>query len=222
MEHPLLEGAAEQVLRSAGADLYRAVSILALARHVLGADARIERVPGRALPAGAQATIGRVGNQVRLFVRHGLDGATERFALGHELAHHVLGHPKELRTQALEDDADYVAACLVVPRPALRVARLELGDDLVALADLFQASQTAIALRLGEAGALPAVVVVAPAAVRIRSLSEFAMPPEETLRRFARASALELKRLAGPGVRRARLTDDRRRVALLVDEDQVA
>jgi len=195
--------------------------MLMVARRVLGSDA-VRRVPASALPRGASATLSRLDGQVRIYLRRGLSPIEERFAIAHELGHHILDHHREERSPLLELEADYVAACLVIPHRALRDARRELGDDIAGLAEVFQASQTAVALRLGEAGALPAVIVVSPQLVRVRSLSEVSLPPESDIRRLATARIRDVRRVAGPGVRRARLTDDRQRVALLLDDEAVA
>lgn len=190
--------------------------MLGLVRYVLGPQARILRVAPHALPQDTLARISRVNNVVHLYVKDRLSPEAERFGLAHELGHHVLGHAREARTRELELEADYFAACLVLPRTALRSARSILGDDLAGLAEVFCTTQTAVALRLGEAGSLPAVIVVAPAIVRVRSLTAFVVPPEDALRKLATARTLH------PGLRRTKLTDATRRVALLVDEEQVA
>lgn len=217
-----LEGAAEQALQSSGADGSSAVSMVVVARHVLGSTDAVQRVPASALPRSATATLSTLAGQVRIYVRRGLTPVEERFAIAHELGHHILDHRREERSPVLELEADYAGACMVIPRRALRDARRELGDDIAGLAEVFQASQTAVALRLGEAGALPAVIVVSPKLVRVRSLCEVSLPSEPDIRRLATGRIRDLRRTAGPGIRRARLTDDRQRIALLLDDDAVA
>lgn len=222
MDHAYLEGMAEQALLSAGADGSVAVQMLPVARSVLGSTSPVRRVPQSALPRGAAATLSRLGGQPFIHVRRGLTSIEERFAIAHELGHHILDHYREDRTPLLELEADYVGACLVMPRRAMRDARRALGDDFVGLSEVFMTSQTAVALRLGESGAWPAVVVVSPQLVRVRSLLELSLPPEPAIRRLASARSKDLRRVAGPGVKRARLTDGRRRVALLIDNEDVA
>lgn len=111
-----------------------------------------------------------------------------------------------VREADVEDMADALAGALVAPRDAYRLALREVGLDLPALANDFRASQSCVALRLGEVTGRP-IVLVAP---RLRSRGEaFGWPSERALRRLARAEVMP------DGVERRILTDDAKRVVLM-------
>lgn len=111
----------------------------------------------------------------------------------------------------IEAEADYVAACLVVPRRALRSALSQIGPDFEVLAELFRATQTCVALRLGEDGLVSASAVVTPARIYARSQVSFELPAEPALRRIAQGGM--------PGIKSVRLTDDQRRITLLAEDE---
>ncbi|MDB4994234.1 MAG: hypothetical protein JWM74_1666 [Myxococcaceae bacterium] len=86
------------------------------------------------------------------------------------------------------------------------------GFDLASIAAEVRGSQTWAALRVGEVLRMP-LAVIAPR-VRVRG-SEWGWPDEATLRRWS------IGRVPS-GLARTRLTDDRNRVVLMVDERAVA
>lgn len=108
-----------------------------------------------------------------------------------------------------EAAADYLGAALIAPRAAFVRAHRVHGDGLDKLADAFGTTETGAALRLGEVLRRP-LAVVAPKTVRVRGPEEWTWPDEATLRRWARNPR--------PGLRKAKLGDDPRRVVLEVDE----
>lgn len=130
------------------------------------------------------------------------------FAVGHELGHWLLTRHGYCGNDD-EAAADYLGAALLAPRRAFLRARRALGHDLPALANAFSMTETGVALRLGEALHVP-LAVVSPAHVRVRGPEAWVWPNEATVRRWAR--------VAEPGLRKVRLTDDPRRVVLDVDE----
>jgi hypothetical protein len=209
-----IEGEAEYVLRSAGLDDFVRVPVRPAVEAVLGRGA-LRFVSKRELRGVAE--LGSDGGRTVIRVAHGLPIAAGRFAAAHELGHAVLDHNAR-RDEQIEAEADRFVAALLMPWRALHYLRAELGDDLEALAGTFLVTQTAVALRLGEVGEVAASIVVAPGCVRARSLEEIVLPTEEDLRWLARASDDELERV-GPGIKKATLTDDPRRVALVVEDE---
>jgi Zn-dependent peptidase ImmA (M78 family) len=163
------------------------------------------------------AELGTDNGRTVIRVAHGLPIAAGRFAAAHELGHAVLEHERR-RDDQIEAEADRFAAAMLMPWRAFHCLRAEVGDDLEGLADVFLVTQTAVALRLGEVGEVAASIVVAPGCVRARSLEEIVLPTEEDLRWLARASDEELERV-GPGIKKATLTDDPRRVALVLKNE---
>lgn len=210
-----IEGEAEYLLKAAGLADFVRVPVRPAVESVLGSDA-LRFVARRELPRGAQAVVRREAGRRVIKLAHGTPPAM-RFAAAHELGHVVLGHPED-RHDHIEAEADRFAAALLMPWRAFHLMRSELGDDLEALADVFQVTQTAVALRLGEIGEVAAAIVVTPEVVRARSVGEIVLPTEEDLRWLAKASHADLERV-GPGIRKTVITDDERRVALVLDEE---
>lgn len=184
----------------------RPPSAKALAEHHMGKGA-IVRWPGR--PGGPDAELVQIDGRPRVAIRSHLDRIALRWAVCHEVAEwHLLR--LDYRERDIEAVAEALTAALVMPREDFRAAMRELGRrDLRALAHEFMVTQTAAALRVGEAGFSP-VAVVAPTHVHVRSDDDWAWPAEPELRRLAKARRLPTD------VARVTLTDDRRRRALLV------
>lgn len=135
-------------------------------------------------------------------VRRSLPEAYREHTIGHELAHWWA------RTNGVvdsEERADYIGAALLLPRIAFFERIHAIGYDLSELAATFAATETAVALRLGELEREP-LAVVAPASVRVRGPEEWVWPEAETVRGWARNGR--------PGLSKTRLRDDRRRVVL--------
>lgn len=196
-----LEGEAERLYRSVGCDPSEAVSPTLLARKLLG--------PGRVLTARASALPGdavlaRVYGEPRIYVRSKLTAERSRFAVAHELAHWALGDAAD--GDELERLCDALAAALIAPRRAFQSALRESGHRFAPIARWFVTTESCAALRLGEVTGRP-LALVTPRLVRVRG-DEWGWPPEPEIRQLARAKRL-------PGVRRAKLRDDPRRVALV-------
>jgi hypothetical protein len=198
----VIEGTAEALYRSAGEDVEEPGRVLPLAKRLLGATA-VKHVDARALPG--DASLARVGSEVRVYVRKGLSRERLEFALAHELAHWAL----EVGSGSAEEEAicDAVAAALVVPRAAFRRALVGVGDRYHELAGWFGTTESCVALRFGEVTRTP-TALVAPLSVRVRG-DAFVWPGERELRNLAKAKR-------SPGLRKATLRDDRRRVAMRV------
>lgn len=193
------EGEARALLAAAGYDADDAPGALAIARR-LG----VEVVYGDAsMLGGALSSLERVGCRHVIFLRRHLPPARAHWCIAHELA--------ELRLLELgccdedvERRADAIAAGLVMPWRAFRVAVEELGHAPAALAREFLVDQTAATLRLAEVCAVERAVVVTPERVYARG-EEWVLPCEAEIRRG---------RLEGmPGIRKVEITDDRRRRA---------
>ena len=157
---------------------------------------------------GAEGEAIRVGARFRAYVSNRLGPFRAAFALAHELAHVHLGI-LEHGAPELEALCDGIAACVLCPRRAFRAAVSEHGRQAWAqLALDFGTDETCAALRVGEVVGIP-LVVVAPRSIRVRG-DAWTWPDERALRRLARNG--------GPGVERAVLRDDARRVVLVADD----
>lgn len=190
-----IEGAAESVYAQARRDPDLAADPIELAEALLGAGS-VRLVHAAALPG--LASLARVGLEWRIYVRSSASEQRRAFAVLHELGHYVLG------IDAGEGACDALAAALLLPRRAFMRAARELGADWPALASRFGCSESAVALRWGEVVSDP-LALVAPRSVRIRG-ADWAWPHEPGVRALARKP--------GPGLARARLTDDARRIVL--------
>jgi hypothetical protein len=189
-----IEGEAALLLRQGGQDDGGPPRVLELARAALGPGG-IEAVPHRALPGdGCLAT---VQGERRIYVRTGLSPLRLRWVVAHELGHLSLCLDSSSRQN--EDACDAFAAALLLPRRGFQVALREVGANYSKLARWFVATESCVALRLGEVTDVP-LALVAPARVRTRG-AEFAWPAD-------------LRAARMPGVRRATLRDDRRRVVM--------
>jgi len=136
-------------------------------------------------------------------VRRRLPPAREGFAVAHELAEWALaGHLDE----EAEASANLLAACLLMPRPAVLAAVSAIGRDLAALASAFVVTETAMALRLAEIDGTP-TLVVSRSWAWVRG-EPFGWPESvEGARRLAKCTPPE-------GLTLERLTDDPRRVVI--------
>lgn len=194
-----LEGTAAALYRQAGYDDGEPAPVIALATRLLGPGC-VQRVHAGALPG--DAALVTVHGERRIYVRKGLAPARLRFAVAHELAHWALG---DCSTGVdLEARCDALAACLVAPRRAFLHALRE-TDRYHLLAERFATTESCVALRLGEVTGEP-LALVAPLSVRVRG-EAYVWPGERELRALAAKPRT-------PGIRKAKLRDDRRRVAL--------
>src|SRR5688572_15014977 len=191
-----IEGEAGLMLRRWGDGDTEAPRVLELARRVLGDRSGVVTVHARALPGDAAVAV--VNGQQRIFVRRGLEPSRQRWAVAHELGHIALR--LDSSSLANEDACNAFAAALLAPRRAFQAALRETGMSYTQLARWFVTTESCAALRLGEVTDVP-LALVAPARVRVRG-ADFSWPTD-------------LRAARVPGVRRATLKDDRRRVALL-------
>ena len=138
-----------------------------------------------------------------------LRGAAFQFTVAHEHAHYLFDLDG-FRPPQIELCCDYVAAALMLRRRPFVTAAMNHGRDFPMLAGVFETTQTMVALRIGEVFDVPVAVV----AKRVRARGPARWPDERELREVARRGA--------PGIARVRLTDDRRRVALVGDDSRAA
>lgn len=205
MEQLELEGIAEAILAEGGQEDDDVPRLVRLVAAHLGAGA-IETAPVRLPGDGALV---RVHEDWRIYVRRGLSPERRSFAIAHELAEWWLRVRERYDGSNVEEAANYVAAAILSPRRAFRLAREHLGPDFAALAKTFRVTETHVALREAELAQMPRAVV-SPALVRLRGPQEWVWPDETVVRRWARGTVR--------GVRKVRLTDDPRRVVLDADD----
>lgn len=210
-----IEGDAGYLLKMAGLVDFVRVPVRPAAEALLGNDC-LFFVPRSRLGSGQRAAV-RTENGRRVIKVANDTQSVMRWSVAHELGHVVLEH-SDVRDDWMEQEADRFAAALLMPWRAFGLMRDEFGDDLEALANVFQVSQTAVALRLGEVGGASAVVVVTPEHVRARAFGQMELPTPDDWRDYARMTDDELRRV-GPGIRKTEITDGWRRVALMVEED---
>lgn len=194
-----VECEAGQLYTEANADTYSPPGPLRIARS-LGLHVR----RGPCLAAGGDAALIRLGGQPIIFVRRRLGPERFDFALAHEIAEWHLARLSYCEPD-VEDVADALAAALVVPRDAYRAALRERGVAFGELARDFRATESCVALRLGEVTGRP-LLLLAPR-VRARGAS-FVWPSTAELRRIARTRRAEGLEVWGLG-------DDRRRIVLI-------
>ena len=187
-----IEDEARVLLRSAGIADDAPFRMQDLVRAHLGPDG-IRFVPVRAIPS--EGALARVHGDWKIYLRKGLSHEETRFVLGHELAHWALG--LDSSSQENEDTCDSLAAALVAPRNAFARALRETGRlSYTRLARWFVTTESCAALRFGEVTDTP-LALVAPGRTRIRG-AEFEWPGG----------------WSGPGIKRAKLKDDARRIAV--------
>lgn len=194
-----IEGVALALYKQAGLDPDLPAHPVELAERLLGVDC-VRMVHASALPG--TAALARVSGYWRIYVRSRAPAARQAFAVLHELGHYALG------PGASEEACDALAGALLLPRPAFKYAAGDLGADWTALADRFDCTESAAALRWGEVTGEP-LALVAPLKVRVRGLP-WGWPSDDG----------EIRRLASeprPGLARARLRDDPRRVIVTAD-----
>lgn len=208
MDVALLEGIAVATYERLDFDPCKPVSTIALAKKLLGAGAVI-RPAWMTLPAALY----RHDGAPRIAVRRGIPIEYALFYCGHELAH-VLLEQERYSENDVEQACDYLAGSLMAPRPAMRGLQRTFGFDYEEIADAVCATQSWAALRLSEVSGQP-TALVAPQRVRIRG-DEWGWPrTEDQLRKLSQLPAL-------PGVRRSRLTDDKRRIVMVAEDAEAA
>lgn len=199
-----VEGEASVLL----APFERPPSARALVEYYHGPECivRMQRLVG-----GAPADLGHHDGRAIFILRSRQSREDFRWNLLHEFAEHHLKHRLHYRDEDIEEQAQALTAALVMPRAEFRRVLWSNGGKFPAVAGHFFATETAVALRMGEVGAASAVAVVAPTHVRVRAREEFALPGEVELRRLANARRLPR------GLARVVLSDDKRRRALLAE-----
>lgn len=197
-----LEGCVEELYTRAGYDDGEIDTPARIARALFGEDC-IHRVR---LARSLGAT-GKLHGKPIIAVKAGLPSHVEQFVIGHELGHHALG---DYKGEDIETACDYIGAALMTRRKPFAWLARGKERDFRQLAFDFETTETMVALRVGEVLGLH-VAVVTPRMVRARG-GEW--PDEQGLRELARKGALGLSRI--------KLTDDRRRVALVGDEADAA
>jgi hypothetical protein len=192
-----IEGEAEGILSAEGFALDEPPDLEILARCIVGCsrvvDARGLRVPAQYL------------HEIRTIqLRPGMSPRRRRYLLAHELAErHLVLHCYE--RDDVERLADSIAAAIVLPRRAMRAAVGEVGRHLLELSDLLGASQSVVALRLGEVTGSP-LALVTPRRVHVRG-EPWEWPSEAELRQLARGPLPE-------GMERDEVSDAPRRWVL--------
>lgn len=187
------EKAVEEIYRRAHAPEDEAWLASRLARAILGRPVR---------GVANLKALAKLTDDGEILVRRTLPAPIAEWAVGHELGH-VVG----VRSERL---CNFIGAAVLMRRVPFLVALGEHPDEWELLAEMFGSDSTAVVLRAAELTGRP-LAVVTPSRVYARGRAEW--PDEQTLRHWARNGA--------PGLRRAVLRDDRRRVVLEGLEEDV-
>jgi hypothetical protein len=193
----VFEREACRLYRKAGLDWSEGAAPFDLITGIMGPDS-VRWAESDWLRGGGAAV--RIGATWKIYLYRHHPKNNLRFIACHELSHIWLGRG------ATETECDALAACLLAPRPAFQSALREVGSDYAKLAKWFVTTEAWAALRFGEVTLAPPALV-SPASVRIRG--EWSLSSEPSA----------VRALAGqvaPGLRRARLRDDPRRIVLSV------
>jgi hypothetical protein len=191
-----IEGSVEATYRRAGLELDEPAHPVDIAEALLG-EGCVRGVHAGALPGAG--SLARFQGRSWIFFRSSLPVVRLPFVVAHEIGHFVLG------AEAPEWACDAFAGALLAPRRAFMRATQELGADWSALSRRFGCTESWAALRWGEVIGEP-LALVAPVTLRVRG-EPYGWPEEPTkLRALAAADR--------PGLRKARLRDDPRRVVL--------
>lgn len=128
----------------------------------------------------------------------------DEHTIGHELKHwwdRINGV-----IESTEESADMVGAALMMPSPSFADAVRRFGRNFSALARHFRATESSVALRLGEVQDVP-LALVTPQSVRVRGPEFWEWGSQEFIRHVAKTGR--------PGVAVLRLHDDRRRTVVI-------
>lgn len=200
-----VEGLAVQFYRRLGFDPETPIDTFRLARKLLGPSA-IEH--GTAI-IGTPAKVFTVRGQRRIAVNRRLSVPYAQFYVGHELGHIVLDEIG-YRENDVEQVCDQFGAAVMAPIPAVARMLRAFGRDHEAIADEIGSTQTWAALRIAEYLRIPRAIIT-PQRLYTRGPEEFVWCPEGELRRLASGKST-------PGVTKAKLTDDPRRIVLDVED----
>lgn len=130
------------------------------------------------------AVLVRVRRSWQIHVHPRLDILATRWAVAHELGHYALHVAGAHDAMTDETSADAIAAALLAPRRAMRLAARKHGPAFVALGDAFDVWPSCCALRWGEVTGEPVALLTPRAPVMVRG-EPFVWPPERILRRGA-------------------------------------
>lgn len=169
-----IEAKAEELLRDAG------ITALPIKPAQLAEYIGIQVNPKPASIKGASGWLVRSGDEFAIIYATYIDSiGFQHFSIAHELGHYMLdGHPDHVfrngaehashagfeAVDAIEREADYFAACLLMPKELCRPLISRRRDGLEAvlhLAGECESSLTAAALRYAEIGQLPVGIVQA-------------------------------------------------------------
>jgi IrrE N-terminal-like domain len=146
-----VEGDAAALFSKAGFDTSDTPSPATLSRALLGTTPQYA-------PIRTQATLARVKDSWRIFVRRGTPAPRSRWLACHELAHWWY---RQLRYsgEGIEARCDALGAALVAPRRAFRLLSRRLGHDHRALAAKIKSTESLALLRLAEVTGAPTVLI---------------------------------------------------------------
>jgi hypothetical protein len=207
MDTVVFEGLAIATYTRFGLSPDEPASIFKIIRLLLGPGAVVRS----SLKSVGAATF-KVNGVQKIALHPKLPLPSARFCGAHETSHILLAE-QGYNEPDIEACCDYLGACLMAPRPAVHRMRRAFGDDFAAMADSVGATETWAALRVGEALGVN-LAAISPAQIRVRGQTEFVWPGEDELRRIAKRGR--------PGIRRVKLTDDRRRTVLLAEDIDAA
>lgn len=199
-----VEGLATEFYRRLKLSPESPVDTFRLARLLLGPDA-IER--GTSI-VGAAAKLFTVNGKRRIAISRKVSVEYAQFFVGHELGHIVLDE-LGYRDDDVETVCDQFGAAVMAPIPSVRAMLRAFGRDHEAIAEEVCSTQTWAALRISEALGIPRAVIT-PKRIYARGPEAFVWGSEDELRKLARVDR--------PGVARARLTDDPKRVVIDVED----
>lgn len=112
-------------------------------------------VPRRERHLRREGLMGLVKGEVWIYVRASSNPTRERFVLGHEMAHGLLGRVHADGDHELERICDLLGSCLLAPRPAFEKAVKRYGHAVYDLAHALSITQASAMLRLGEVTGRP-------------------------------------------------------------------
>lgn len=204
MDATEVEALAVDFYRRLKLDPAQPVDTFRLARLLLGADG-IER--GTSI-VGALAKVYTVNGKRRIAVSRKATVEYAQFYVGHELGH-IVCDEQGYRQADVERVCDMFGAAVMAPIPAVHAMLRAFGRDHEAIADELISTQTHAALRVAEVLRIPRAIIT-PARVYARGPDEFVWGSEDELRKLARRER--------PGIVRAKLTDDPRRVMIDVED----
>lgn len=186
-----IEAASIEIYRFAHFDPSCPPGIGTLAERLLKTRIRIA-------PLRSRAELARVNNEHRIYIREGTTVERMCFEIGHELAHwwfDLTGYkPIDLERACCE-----LGAALVAPAPFFSAVRKRI-EDVPSVAAALRATQSLAALREGEVLHRPVLLV----------------QPHRVLRRGHPWPWPRNLRKPIPGVTKVKITDEAKRVALLV------